>query len=339
MNNTRIPAAPAYFAAAAIAFLAMAPVQAGPLLIEDTGAITDPLVLGSINTAITNVESLYSSGNLAGAVTLNVDFTYSPGPTGFLATSGGPFHFYSYGDYASALTEDSRSNPDNTSLATAVANLKYGNTGTMQVTSTQALLLSNYGLPASGPGIGDININSAITNWNFTGTTTSSQYDAVGAIEHELDELLGIGGGGSFIGSGSGDLGATDLYRYAAPFTPSTSSNTYFSIDGGVTNLVFFSLVSSGDLGDFTPPCGPTPGNSGNNQYIQNAFNCTGSDEVYSTLSPEYVAETAIGWDPVSHVTAVPEPPSIALFGGALVGLAAFLRRRGKSERGQALAQ
>ena len=75
----------------------------------------------------------------------------------------------------------------------------------MAVTYGQALLLSQYGLGTPSLMANDtVNINSNVTTWNFSGTATSGQYDAIGTIEHELDELLGIGGGGSVLGNCSG---------------------------------------------------------------------------------------------------------------------------------------
>ena len=122
-----------------------------------------------------------------------------------------------------------------------------------------------------------------------------------------------------------GRFGPTDLYRYSAPgapsFTTSGTATSYLSIDGGLTNVVDFNQNSGGDYGDFAPP-GAGPG-----QLIQNAFNNTGQDEAYTTSSPEFLMEEAIGWDPAAQVV-VPEPGTLALLGTSLLSLAAVRRWR-----------
>lgn len=317
------------------ACIATSQAHAGSLTINNVGSVSDASVLNGINTAISSIESLYNTGNGAGDVTLNVNFTYTGAGAGNLASSSQYYYGYSYTEYTNALSANALANPGNINLATAVSHLADGNVAPMAITYGQALLLSQYGLSApTFYGNSSVNINSNVTNWNFNGTASSSQYDGIGAIQHELNELLGIGGGGSSLDKCSngnffcGRLGSTDLLRYSGAGTPSTSTGgTYLSIDGGTTKLVDFNGVSGGDFGDFAPNCGPTPNNSGNNQYIQNAFNCYGKDEAYTTASPEFVAATAVGWNS-SQQSAVPIPPSLYLLGAGLIILTEVQRRR-----------
>ncbi|MGH7100124.1 MAG: hypothetical protein ACREE4_21095 [Stellaceae bacterium] len=43
-------------------------------------------------------------------------------------------------------------------------------------------------------GSASVNLNSNVTNFSFTSSVSSSQYDAIGSFEHELDEILGGAG-------------------------------------------------------------------------------------------------------------------------------------------------
>jgi hypothetical protein len=91
-----------------------------------------------------------------------------------------------------------------------------------------------------------------------------------------------------------------DLYRYSAPHTPSftasTTATSYFSVDGGVTDIVGFNqnsgLASSdyGDFGDFLSSTGCT-------DHVQDAFTCFGQEANETRSSPEYQMMQAIGGD------------------------------------------
>ena len=86
----------------------------------------------------------------------------------------------------------------------------------------------------------------------------------------------------------TGDYGPLDLMRYAGVHTPSYDTNpvtvSYFSIDGGTTNLVVFNQTAGGDYGDW----------GGTSTYVQQAFTGAGSTATVSLASPEGIALQAV---------------------------------------------
>ncbi len=221
----------------------------------------------------------------------------------------------------------------------AYNNLQYGNdnngAASLEVASADMRAISGSSgyvgglnssgvISASGTYDGVITLNAK----KLSGFGGGGSYSPGRAIQHEVDEVLGIGGAGSTLGSSyqSSAFGTMDLFRYSADKTPSyTTSSTatsYFSIDGGKTNLVNFNQnpgnggQTGGDFGDWS-----SEGNTGN--YVQLAFTSVadGSANV-SLTSPEGVALQAVGYD-----TATPEP-SAALISAGLFGGVLLLRRR-----------
>ena len=272
----------------------------------------------------------------------------------------------SYSSYVAALSADSLAHLSNTILSTAISHLASGNDagGSSRIAATSALLrtLGFATLPCFNSA-GEFDCGG--TGYNFDAIITLSttqpldyvrpipvyngsnfEYDAVGAIEHELDEVLGGGGPGSTLNSIAGScvaapggffcnkFGPTDLYRYSAPgnpsFTTSGSARSYLSVDGGSTALVGFNQNSSGDYGDFGPnviACTPS-GSGGPAGLIQDAFSCNNEQrEDYTAASPEFAMMEAIGWD-ASATATVPEPGSLALFASSLLGFVALRRHR-----------
>jgi hypothetical protein len=274
---------------------------------------------GSINAAIGIFQSQFST-----PITVTIDFRYDTTtpcgtpPSGFIATSCSWEYASDYASIVAALTAQATTAND----ATAVAHLP----GSVPVTSivttsadTRALGCATCSGNEPGGFDGIVTLNSSEPlQFSRSGGILAGNYDAETALEHEIDEVLGIGGtcsGGTnlpcttFLGQSA--IGIMDLFRYSAPgalsFTTDPSATAYFSIDGGATEIVGFNQSGVGDYGDFASGC-----------FVQSFAECPGASSDVTLGSPEGVALDVIGYDPVS----VPEPSSLVLCATAFLGLA-----------------
>jgi hypothetical protein len=190
--------------------------QAGTLTIVPTfdSTITDASnavqIEAAVNLAVATIDGLYSTFN---TVTDNVYFQLGPGS--FLARTNTGFFGESYTSYTNALKADSAANPSNTVLSTAIANLSEGNdsNGASRIAATTSLLrMLGFTAPSCYSATGDFNCGAAGHPFDAIVTLSTTQpldytrptpafppieYDAPGAIEHELDEVAGGGGPGS----------------------------------------------------------------------------------------------------------------------------------------------
>ena len=82
----------------------------------------------------------------------------------------------------------------------------------------------------------------------------AGQYDAIGALEHEISEVMGrIGSVGKELGTGV--YTALDLFRYTSPGVRDLTvgpASPFFSINNGVTNLgTYNNPATGGDASDW----------------------------------------------------------------------------------------
>ena len=176
-------------------------------------------------------------------------------------------------------------------------------------------------------GIITLNSDPNVVTWAFSRPVSLDEYDAQSTIEHEIDEVLGLG---SYLNLAH--PGPTpdptypqpqDLFSWEARGMRNitTTGSRHFSIDSGSTNIVDFNQLACGDFGDWQANPNDTCDNTHCLQahpYVQNAFGCPGQFEDISPTSPETINLDIIGYDrippprptPPPHVTPVPPPPS-----------------------------
>lgn len=324
---------------AAVAILGFGAVANGATLGLTINATFDPTLTSAeqaqINIAIANVEAAVTSPH---NIAVSIYFNSTNSGLGESITSvDTPAYYDFYNDLVSVATQSNQLTAI-ASLGTAPTSMTSsspvpGATSTkMYITTAEARNLGFSGFGTT-PGVpvnsvnydGQVLLNTTMTS--APGTLNGSTYSLQSVAAHEIDEILGIGGTGTALGTGNqGQTGALDLFRYSASgtrsYTTSTSATSYFSIDAGRTILSYFNQSGSGDYSDWN-----NTGHSGFAMQVQDAFGTPGVDVVLGTT--EITALNVIGYRLVngSQVTA-PEPSTTVLCGLSLVGLGLVGRKR-----------
>ncbi|WP_407155622.1 NF038122 family metalloprotease [Bradyrhizobium sp. STM 3557] len=213
----------------------------------------------SINNApagyITAIQAAvnYFEQNFTNDVTLNIKFGWSALSGNALAQNSFYLNYFSYAQMKSLLTASAHSADDATAYASLPASDPTpGGASTWALSVGQEKVLGLT--PGSTPFDDYVVLNSSVA-WTFdpNNRAVAGEYDAIGAIEHEISE----GGFGRF-----GDLNLNgyytplDLFRYSSAgvrdFSP--GHNDYFSIDGTHLLQEFNNHnVYGGDVSDWYP--------------------------------------------------------------------------------------
>jgi hypothetical protein len=255
-------------------------------------------IQATISRAISFHESLFTD-----PITIQIRFRFSTTtpdgmhlPMGTLARTDLVLYPISWSSYISALRADAKSSNDTQANAnlpgTALsANIRPSSAGGRAVgLNTPPAMFADGSVGQGGPYDAIVTLNSAAP-YQFSRPPSASNFDAQRSIEHEVDEAIGLG---SRLGGNGSDLRPQDLFSWSSPGNRniSTSGTRYFSINGGVANLVNFNQDPGGDLGDwFSEQCPQT------HPYVQNAFVCAGQYSDISATSPEGINLDVIGYD------------------------------------------
>jgi hypothetical protein len=313
---------PGWIVAAVLTTVAAVPARALTIHATFDSSITSNADAASIEAAINNaigiLESLFSD-----PITVELYFRYAttqpngttPLGSGTLALSESTVYAASYGVYIAALTADAKTAHDATALAHLPAplamDIQFSSAcGRAVGLNTPGVIDAQGNVGQGGSFDGIVTINSG-QPFSFNRATLDGHFDAQQSIEHEIDEILALG---SILPdtqdfNGHSAIMPEDLFRYSAPgtisFTPSGAATSYFSIDGGVTDLVGLNQNSAGDYGDwFSLPC-PNP-----DPLVQLAFACAGQTSDVSATSPEGVALDAIGYDLQADILTPTDTPT-----------------------------
>ncbi len=305
------------FAAVALTIVCLPSARANLTIIPtyDTSITSDPNA-GTIETGIQAAINVVQA-NIANNLTVTIQ--YSETTSGLASTSASTGNV-SLTDYKLALAQQHLSAND------VVAD------STLPATSGSGILLTRPLLRALGFAAGSAGgfdgftaLNTSIMNLTRT-SVNPAKSDLQEAVEHEIDEVLGIGGKGSELGSGIPlEVGPLDFYRYSSPgtrsFDTSSSIAPYFSIDGGTTDLVHFNQAFGADYGDWGNGKIPADLNGNTPPQVQDAFSTLGQ---FSDIGPnERIALDVVGYD-------LPEPTS---FGLMALGAVTVLGMRRKHSR------
>ena len=243
-------------------------------------------------------ESLFTD-----PITIQIRFRYSTTtpdgmtlPMGTLAQTDFVVYQIRWGSYISALRADATSSNDtqaNASLpSTALSpNVQPASAAGRAVgLNTRPAMFADGSVGQGGPYDAIVTLNSAAP-YQFSRPPGAGNFDAQRSTEHEVDEAIGLG---SRLGGNGSDVRPQDLFSWSSPGhrSISRSGTRYFSINGGVTNIVNFNQDSHGDFGDWLSGGCPQT-----HPYVQNAFGCAGQDSDISATSPEGINLDVIGYD------------------------------------------
>ena len=263
-----------------------------------TGNPNAAAIQAMINRTIAIYESLFSD-----PITIQIRFRYATTAPdgshlsqGLVSESDTGLYIMPWNTFISALRADAGTSNDNTANASLPGNALSTNirpgsaNGRAVGLNTPPTMFANGTVGQGGPYDGIVTLNSS-KPFQFSRPVNGNNFDAQSITEHEIDEVIGLG---SRIGDNSNALRPQDLFSWSsAGHRNITSSGTrYFSINGGVTNIVGFNQDPDGDFGDWlSAPCPQA------NPYVQNAFSCTGQSSDVDATSPEGINLDVIGYN------------------------------------------
>ena len=229
--------------------------------------------------------------------------------------------YYNYTQIRTALIADKKGPNDTAAVASLPVNDPTAANGAFDFVTTRAEGKALGLIASDSAKDGTIKFGAGYS-WAFdpANRAVSGQYDFIGVVQHEISEVMGRQGvTGGNLGNGGPNFDPLDLFRYTAAGVRGASNNgagVYFSINGGVTNLITYNNAASNGLD--TADWASGQGNDAFNQF-------SNSGVLNGITAVDLQQMDVIGWDLASNV---PEPSSLSLIAIGAVACGAYYSRR-----------
>jgi len=255
-------------------------------------------IQATIISTIEAYQSLFSD-----PITVSILYRFSStmpdgGPMGTaVALSFATVYPIPWNTYIASLKADAKTANDASAIATLPVsplstNIASRSAGGRAIgLDTAPALFANGSVGPGGLYDGIVTVNSSAPV-QFARPVAASNFDGRAAIEHETDEILGLG---SHLGTPHPEnFCPQDLFSWSSLNVRNTASTglRYFSIDHGSHNIVNFNQLSGFDFGDWQfEPCPQV------HSFVQNALACKGQSPEIAATSPEGITLDVIGYD------------------------------------------
>src|SRR4029079_2551902 len=132
---------------------------------------------------------------------------------GVVALSAFPVYPISWSDYIDALKADAKTANDSLAVGSLPANPLSTNV-IVSSANGRAIGLDTPPAPFENENLDGIVTLNSEQPFGFTRVFSATNFDALTAIEHEMDEILGLG---SYLNGGGSDFRPEDLFTWSAP--------------------------------------------------------------------------------------------------------------------------
>jgi hypothetical protein len=257
-----------------------------------TNSPNSAVIQATINRAISIYETLFTD-----PVTIEIRFRYATAlpdgtPMTGLQQSLTVIYGVGWNTWINALRADATSSNDNIATASLPATALSGGiiaasaNGRALGQNTPPAMFADGTVGTGGPYDGIVTLNSA-SSLQFGRPTDANRFDAQRSIEQGIDNIMGLL-------YSLGNFMPNDLFSWSAPGQRNSDVEAarYFSIDGGVTNIINFNNNPNGSFAGWQSEACPQA-----HPYVQNALPCVGQFSDVSATSPEGIDLDVIGYD------------------------------------------